>query len=116
VTMFPPFLPRGADSSLEDYLTAIDYTINVCGEESVGIGTDMTQGYDKPFFDWITHDKGYARRLTDFGTIKNPPGFQRLGEWPNLTAAMESAHWKASRIERIIGTNWINFFDRVWRA
>ena len=66
VTMFPPS-SSGAAAHVDDYVEAIDYVVNICGEDSVGVGTDFTQGYGQPFFDWITHDKGYARRLTDFG-------------------------------------------------
>jgi membrane dipeptidase len=67
VTMFPPFLPRGAQSTIDDYLDVIDYTINVVGEEQVGIGTDFTQGHGESFFHYITHDKGRYRKLVDFG-------------------------------------------------
>ena len=114
VTMFPPFLPKGADSSLEDYLDAIEYVIGISGEDHVGIGTDMTQGYGAPFFDWITRDKGTGRRLTDFGEIKNPPGFQRLGEFPNLTAAMVSRGWAETRIQKVMGENWLTLLTGVW--
>ena len=114
VTMFPPFLPKGADSSLDDYLDAIEHVIKVIGEDQVGIGTDMTQDYDKTFFDWITHDKGTGRKLIDFGEIKNPPGFQRLGEFPNLTTTMIKRGWTEDRIRKIMGENWINTLANVW--
>ena len=58
VTMFPPFLRRGVEATVDDYVEAIGYTIDRVGEDCVGVGTDFTQGYDKGFFDWITHDKG----------------------------------------------------------
>ena len=90
VTMFPPFLRHGTASTLDDYVAAIGYVVNVAGEDSVGIGTDFTQGHGPAFFDWITHDKGYARRLTVFGDIVNPQGLRTIGEFPNLTAAMGS--------------------------
>ena len=54
VTMFPPFLRRGTDSTVDDYVEAIDYVINIAGEDAVGYGTDFTQGHGAPFFDWIT--------------------------------------------------------------
>src|SRR5690606_31074346 len=53
VTMFPPFLANGVNSTIADYIAAMDYVINIVGEDAVGIGTDFTQGYDRPFFDWI---------------------------------------------------------------
>jgi membrane dipeptidase len=116
VTMFPPFLKRGIDATVDDYVEAIDYVINLAGEECVGYGTDFTQGYGQEFFDLITHDKGRHRRLTDFGTVLNPAGIRTIGETPNLTAAMEKAGWKPSRIEKIIGRNWLRVFRDVWGA
>jgi membrane dipeptidase len=114
VTMFPPFLKRGADANVEDYVEAIDYVIEVAGEDCVGIGTDFTQGYEQAFFDWITHDKGRHRRLTDFGTVRNPDGLRTIGELPNLTDAMQRAGWTESRIRKIIGGNWLRVFKDVW--
>jgi membrane dipeptidase len=116
VTMFPPFLKRGIEATVADYLEAIDYMINLVGEDCVGIGTDFTQGYDKGFFDWITHDKGRYRQLTNFGTILNPLGIRTIGEFPNLTAAMEQAGWSESRIRKIMGGNWVRVFKDVWGA
>jgi membrane dipeptidase len=116
VTMFPPFLKRGPAANVDDYVEAIEYVIDICGEGNVGIGTDFTQGYGQEFFDWITHDKGYARRLTNFGDVINPEGLRTIGEWPNLTAAMEKRGWKAARIEAVIGKNWFNLLRTVWGA
>lgn len=115
VTMFPPFLKRANQSNIEDYVEAIEYVINLCGEESVGIGTDFTQGYGQEFFDWITHDKGYGRRLTRFGEVINPQGLRTIGELPNLTAAMERRGWSQTRIRRIMGENWMSMLRTVWR-
>ena len=115
-TMFPPFLARGPQSTVDDYVEAIEYVSNLVGEDQVGIGTDFTQGYGQPFFDWITHDKGYARRLTDFGEVINPEGLRTIGEFPNLTAAMQRRGWKDSRIRKAIGENWVRVLKEVWGA
>ena len=116
VTMFPPFLKRGIDATVDDYVEAIGYVIDRIGEDCVGIGTDHTQGHGHEFFEWLTHDKGRHRRLTQFGTVQNPKGIRTVGELPNLTAAMERAGWKASRIEKVIGANWLRLFKQVWGA
>lgn len=114
VTMFPPFLKRGTDSTVDDYVQAMEYVINVAGEESVGYGTDFTQGYDRPFFEWITMDKGYARKLTEFGEILSLEGITRIGETSNLTSAMERAGWKTERIQKVMGENWLRVLKEVW--
>lgn len=114
VTMFPPFLRRGTESTVDDYVEAIEYVIKLCGEDQVGFGTDFTQGYDRKFFEWITHDKGYARKLTEFGEIVNPAGIREIKDYPNLTAAMQKRGWKESRIRRVMGENWVRLLKDVW--
>jgi membrane dipeptidase len=116
VTMFAPFLKRGIDATVEDYIEAIDYVVNLVGEDTVGIGTDFTQGFSVDFFDWLTHDKGRYRRLTNFGKVVNPEGIRTIGEFPNLTAAMERAGWSETRIRKIMGENWVRVFRDVWGA
>src|SRR5439155_10137 len=88
VTMFPPFLPRGFASTVDDYAGIIEWMVDHCGEDHVAYGTDFTQGHGTPFFEWITRDKGYARQLTRFGEIKNPKDIERIEDTPNLTAAL----------------------------
>ena len=114
VTMFPPFLRKGPQSTVDDYVEAIDYVVNLVGEDCVGIGTDFTQDHDESFFDWITLDKGYARRLTRFDEISNPKGVQRIGEFPNLTAATQRAGWPERKIRKIMGENWLRVLEEVW--
>jgi membrane dipeptidase len=114
VTMFPPFLRRGTDSTVDDYVEAMEHVINLCGEDQVGFGTDFTQGYGREFFDWITHDKGYARKLTEFGDIVNPAGMREIKDYPNLTAAMQKRGWKEQRIRKVMGENWVRLLKEVW--
>jgi membrane dipeptidase len=116
VTMFPPFLKRGTASTVGDYVEAMEYVIDLCGEDQVGFGTDFTQGYGREFFEWITHDKGYARKLTEFGDIVNPAGMREIKDYPNLTAAMEQRGWKEARIRKVMGENWVRLLKEVWGA
>jgi membrane dipeptidase len=114
VTMFPPFLAKGNDSSVDDYVSTIDCVINLAGEVSVGVGTDFTQDQDQAFFDWLTNDKGYARKLVHFDPIQNPEHIRRIGDFPNLTAAMKIAGWSDKRIRKIMGENWVRVLGEVW--
>ena len=114
VTMFPPFLPKGTASTVDDYAEIIEWMVDRCGEDHVAYGTDFTQGYGEAFFEWITRDKGYARQLTQFGEVKNPKGIERIEETPNLTAALDRRGWPTSRIEKVMGLNWVAYLKRVW--
>lgn len=116
VTMFPAFLARGTDATVDDYVEAMDYVINLVGEDCVGFGTDFTQDYGRDFFDWLNHDKGYGRPLVEFGEIINPEGMRLIRDYPNLTAAMERAGWKEARIRKVLGDNWVAFLEEAWGA
>jgi microsomal dipeptidase-like Zn-dependent dipeptidase len=53
--MLPPFLAKGNAASVADYIEAIEYVINIAGEDSVGIGTDFTQDLERACSDpcWV---------------------------------------------------------------
>ncbi|WP_419812885.1 dipeptidase [Bacterioplanoides sp.] len=114
VTMFAPFLKNGINSTIDDYVEAIAYIANICGIDNIGIGTDFTQGHGFDFFEWLTHDKGYARRLTNFGKIVNPEGIRTVGEFPNLTEALLKHGFKADEVAKIMGGNWVRVLKDVW--
>jgi membrane dipeptidase len=40
---------------------------------------------------------------------------RRLGDFPNLTAAMERAGWAETKIRKIMGENWLRVLDDAWR-
>lgn len=114
VTMFTPFLRAGVDATVYDYVEAIEYVMNIVGEDAIGIGTDFTQGHGQEFFEWLTHDKGYARRLTRFGEIINPEGIRTVGEFPNLTEALLKRGFSESQTRKIMGENWVRILKDVW--
>ncbi len=116
VTMFPAFLPRGGESTIEDYLDAMEHTIDLVGEDQVGVGTDFTQGYGEEFFRYLNHDKGRFRKLVEFGPVDMPEGIRRIEDFPNLTAAMERRGWPETRIRKVMGENWLRVLQEVWGA
>ena len=116
VAIYPRFLPWGADTTLENCVEAIEYVINVVGEDCVGIGTDFTQDQSAEWFDRLRHDKGYARLLMPGKgtTAPRPHGLSALKDYPNLTAAMERRGWPESRIRKVVGANWLRLLAEVW--
>lgn len=114
VTMFTPFLRAGVNATIDDYVEAIQYVYNIVGEDAIGIGTDFTQGHGEDFFEYLTHDKGYARRLTRFGEIINPKGIRTVGEFPNLTEALLRHGFSERQVLKIMGENWVNLLAEVW--
>ena len=117
VATYAPFMPKGGESTLDDCVDLFEYMIKVCGEGNVGIGTDFTQDQDEAFFDWLRHDKGYARRMVPTrGTAPVIAGLENPAQYPNLTQAMERRGWSEARIRGVLGENWLRFLKEIWGA
>ena len=114
---YTPFLPKGSDSNIDDCIEAMEYLINIVGEDNVGIGTDWVQDQDIAFFEYLQRDKGTGRFVTSPYKVvpPMPKGISKLGHFQNFIPAMESAGWSTTRIEKIIGKNWFLFFKQIWK-
>ena len=44
----------------------------------------------------------------------NPAGIQTIGEFPNITAAMERVGWDEPKIRKIMGENWLRVLADAW--
>jgi len=113
---YPPFLPSGNETTVDDCVAGFDYVIDMVGADNVGIGTDFTEGHDESFFTWLRSDKGVGRTLsTGFpGRPPNPTGLDGPAEYANLTAAMVRAGWDEARTLGVIGANWQRFLGESW--
>lgn len=114
---YPPFMAQQGKTTVDDCVTTLDYMINLAGEDSVGMGTDFTQDQDEAFFDYLSLDKGYARRLVPKkpgGIVTMPEGLRKIGDFPNLTATMQKRGWPETRIRKVMGENWLRFLEEVW--
>ena len=116
VTTYPPFLSPDAASTLDDAVAAIEHVINIVGEDSVGIGTDFTQDQSADWFNWLSHDKGYGRRIfkRTWDVAPFPKELRSLADFPNVTAAMARRGWNAGRIRKVLGENWLRLLNEVW--
>ena len=113
---YTPFLPKGEDSTLADCVFAIDYVINIVGENRVGIGTDWVQDQSIDFFNYLSSDKGKGKPTsTPHKKVPSmPKGLESLGSFGNFIPAMEEAGWPEEKIRKILGENWVKFLGEVW--
>lgn len=115
---FGPAMKRGNDSTIDDYVESIDYVISLAGEDLVGIGSDASQGHDRPspFMEWCNRDKGYGRVLTPFGSEKVVKPLGPLSERRRLFDAMVKAGWSEMKIRKVLGENWLTYLKTIWGA
>ena len=118
LSQFGPFMQKGNDSTIDDYVAALDYVIELAGEDHVGIGSDASQGHARPseFLEWCNHDKGYARELTPFGHARVVKPLGPLEQRPLLADAIQRAGWREEKMVKVLGENWLNYLERVWQA
>ena len=116
IASYTPFLPKGEDSTLADCVSAIDYVINIVGENRVGIGTDWVQDQDIDFFNYLSSDKGKGKPTSTPHKRgpSMPKGLESLGSFGNFIPVMEEAGWSENRIRKVLGENWFKFLDEVW--
>jgi membrane dipeptidase len=118
VSLFAPGLAAGNDATVEDYLDAMAYIIDLVGEDHVGIGTDFSLDRPRPgpWLLWANKDKGTARTLTEFGSVKisKPKGIERMTELPNLTARMLARGWSEDLVSKLLGKNWLRVLGKAW--
>lgn len=62
---------------------------------------------------WCNLDKGYARRLTPWGSQTAVKPLGPLKERPELAKAMARAGWSKSKMQKVLGENWLDYLERI---
>jgi len=114
-TIFPPFLPSGNASTIEDFVDVVGHLAGMIGIDHVGVGTDFTEGQPMEWFDWILtgkSKKGPALALNH--PLVNPEGIRSPADFPNLTDAFLRRGFKEEEVQKIMGLNFLRLFEEVW--
>ena len=92
--------------------------VDQIGIGHVGIGSDLCQDQPDSVVEWMR--SGRWTKQVDFGEgSEDKPGFPLQPEWfrdnrdfPKLEQGLASAGFSEHEIARILGQNWLNFFER----
>lgn len=120
-----PFLTPGRVPLRDDVLDHIEHAVNVCGEDHVGIGSDLsTTPIDGSEEYWSRHREFVAGRIER--------GVAAPNEDPDILFTVEdlNSHRRMdliadgladrghsdARIEKIIGGNWVRLFREIWQT
>lgn len=120
---FMPYLKADWHPDPEDVIKHVDHAIGVCGEDHVGIGTD---GSITPINDLKAYEQQNARKIAErmatgisagerssdtFPFIVNLRG---VDQFRQLIGLFEKRGYASSRIEKIMGRNFIRYVGEVW--
>lgn len=119
-----PYLRTTGQPHGEDFLRHLEHAINVCGEEHVGIGSDLSItpiDLTPEFRQAHTESIRTRRQLGISAPGESEDVFTYVPEFNSprrldlIADAMAKAGHSASRIEKVIGGNWMRLLGTVWR-
>lgn len=115
LSLYPFHLPHGSDTTLDHFVKVVEYAISIVGEDRVGIGSDLAQGWKQADLDWIR--SGRWALQTDLGE-----GSSQQRGWPQLPAWFRDStsfpgigahvveHMGESAAYKLMWQNWDRFF------
>ncbi len=118
-----PFLSPGRASTGDDVIAHIEHAISVCGEDHVGIGSDLsTTPIDGSDEYWSRHREFVASRIERGVAAPNEdPDILFTVDDLNVDRRMELIADRLSardhsddRIEKVLGGNWLRLMREVW--
>ena len=122
-TSFANFLPKGFDSTVEDFVDAIDDMVERIGLDHVAIGTDSTHDQPLEFWHYIVSQQGtkfpstFADGSVPYTELSfQPKGIDSPAEFPNLAEALANRGYRAEEITKLLGGNWMSLFEQVWNV
>ena len=114
---FPLFLRKGYESTVGDYVDAIEDLIERVGIDHVGIGTDYTQDQPHSFFDWLFMQQG-TKVVLEENPVPDPHhhpyGMETPDSLSEVPKVLVERGYKTEEIAKVLGGNWLRLFERVW--
>ena len=120
-----PFLTPGRVPATADVVEHVEHAIQVCGEDHVGIGSDLSvtpiDGSDDY---WTRHREFVSRRMAqgiaapaeDPDVLFTVPELNSPRRMDLIADAMAAKGHGSARIEKVLGANWVRLFGEVWKA
>ncbi|HWP37059.1 MAG TPA: membrane dipeptidase [Gemmatimonadales bacterium] len=118
-----PFLTARGQPTSEDLLRHIEHAVNVCGEDHVGIGSDLSITPHRVTPEYAERHRRFveerqrrgiaAPREEDYMFVTDLNSPRRMEMIADKLLARGHAE---ARVEKIIGGNWMRLFGEVWKA
>ncbi len=110
----------GDETTLETYVDHIDHAVKVGGIDHVGLASDFAvQGLQAT---GATRENWYVPRLTRFKStykVQWPPWIPELDttdRYRHVARLLEKRRYSTGDIEKILGLNWLRFFQETLKA
>lgn len=118
-----PFLRPKGQPGRDDLIRHLEHAVKVCGEDHVGIGTDNPlTGYtiddaarkaQREFFE-DRSKRGIAAPGEAADVFNLVEGYNEAPRYRRIADDLSARGWKAGRIEKVLGGNFVRLFGEVW--
>lgn len=121
--IFWPYIREQGQQTAADVIRHIEHAIKVCGEDHVGIGTDLgispievTPAFVKDNIDQIKDmiDQGIFAKDRDPNLLLFPPDLNVANRFEVLAGLLSARGHSDARIEKILGRNFARTMGEVW--
>ncbi len=118
-----PFLTMGTQTSDQDVVKHIEHAVNVCGEDHVGIGSDLsitphqvTDAYKKAHAEFVAgrQRQGIAAPGEDPAVFMFVPELNAPNRLELIAERLLKRGYPEARVEKIIGGNSVRLLKEVW--
>ena len=118
-----PFLTMGAQPMADDVVRHIEHAVKVCGEDHVGIGSDLsitphevTDAYRKTHraFVEMRQRRGIAAPGEDPEVFMFVPDLNTPRRMEQIADRLLARGHPEARVEKIVGGNWMRLLGEVW--
>jgi len=118
-----PFLRGQGQPSADDFVRHVTHAVDVCGEDHVGVGSDLSITPLDLTPEFRAKHAGFVRQRVALG-ISAPgesadvfnyvPEFNTPRRLEQIADALAAAGHSSARIEKILGANWARLLRDVW--
>lgn len=120
---FMPFLNPTGHARAADVVAHLEHAVNVCGEDHVGIGTDgyVTQIDDLKAYEAVLAKEIASRRAAGISAPGERPDtypfvvdLRGPDQFRKLAGLLAAKGWSTTRIEKIMGANFMRYATDIW--
>jgi membrane dipeptidase len=119
-----PFLRAQGQPAAADFLRHVAHAIDICGEDHVGVGSDLsitpldlTPEFRAKHAEFVRQRRaaGISAPGEAADVFNYVPDFNSPRRMEQIADALHRAGHTDARIEKIIGGNWLRLLGEVWR-
>ena len=118
LSLYPHHLADGTDCTLTGFCDMVARLADLIGVSSIGIGSDLCQDQPDSVVEWMRNGRWTNARDYGEGSAKQA-GFPTQPEWfrdnrdfSTVAQGLAAAGFSADDVARIMGGNWLNFFEK----